>query len=86
VTSNRHAGWEMLTPAYQDQSGGFSGYNSFWKTIDTATPSNVSADPSSQTVTYDVAYRKVDGEHVTEHVTLQLVPSGSSYLIADQLS
>jgi len=86
VTSDRHAGWDLLTPAYQEASGGFGGYNSFWSTIDTATPSNITADPSANTVTYDVAYRKVNGDHVTEQVTLRLVPDGSSFLIADQLS
>ena len=56
VTSDRQAAWEMLTPAYQAASGGFGSYNGFWSTIESATPSNVTADPSAMTVTYDVAY------------------------------
>jgi eukaryotic-like serine/threonine-protein kinase len=86
VTSDRHAAWEMLTPAYQNVSGGFGGYSGFWATIRSATPSNVTADPGQMTVTYDVAYVKANGDRTTEHHTLQLVPDGSSYLINDQLS
>jgi hypothetical protein len=39
------------------------------------------ADAGALTVSYDVAYLKVDGGHSTDHRTLQLVASGSSYLI-----
>ncbi len=56
VTSDRQAAWKMLTPAYQAASGGFGSYNAFWSQIESATPSNVTADPSAMTVTYDVAY------------------------------
>jgi serine/threonine protein kinase len=86
VTSDRHAAWEMLTPAYQDASGGFGSYSGFWGTIASATPSNVTADPAAMTVTYDVTYQKHNGTRTTEHHTLQLVHDGSSYLINDQLS
>jgi serine/threonine protein kinase len=86
VTSDRKAAWEMLTPAYQDASGGFGSYSGFWSTIESATPSNVSADPEAMTVTYDVAYVRRNGSRTTEHHTLQLVHDGSSYLINDQLA
>ena len=86
VTSDRQAAWEMLTPAYQAASGGFGSYSAFWSKIESATPSNVTADPSAMTVTYDVAYEHHKGARTTEHHTLQLVHDGSSYLINDQLS
>jgi hypothetical protein len=86
VTQDRHAAWDMLTPSYQQASGGFGSYQGFWRTIATATASNVTADPSNLTVTYDVDYVKTDGSHTTEHHTLQLVPKDSSYLIENQLS
>jgi eukaryotic-like serine/threonine-protein kinase len=86
VTSDRHSAWEMLTPAYQDASGGFGSYSGFWGSIRSATPSNVSADPADMTVSYRVDYVKANGDRVTEDHTLQLVPDGSSYLINDQLS
>ncbi|MBO0845186.1 MAG: serine/threonine protein kinase [Nocardioides sp.] len=86
VTSDHHKAWTMLTPAYQQASGGFGSYVGFWSTISSASPSHVTANPAAMTVTYDVAYVKADGEHTTEHHTLQLTRNGSSYLINDQLS
>jgi eukaryotic-like serine/threonine-protein kinase len=81
VTSDDHATFDMLTPAFQAQSKGYAGYHGFWKTIASATPSNIVADPAALTVSYDIAYVKVDGSHSTDHRTLQLVRSGTSYLI-----
>jgi serine/threonine protein kinase len=81
VTSDDHATFRMLTPAFRAQSGGFHGYDGFWSTIASATPSNMVADPGVLTVSYDVAYTKVAGGSSTDHRTLQLVKSGSSYLI-----
>jgi hypothetical protein len=81
VTTDDHATFRMLTPAFRGQSGGFNGYDGFWSTIRSATPSNMTADARALTVSYDVAYVKVTGAHVTDHRTLHLVKSGSSYLI-----
>jgi serine/threonine protein kinase len=81
VTSDQNASWAMLTPAFQRASGGFGSYQGFWRTISSATPSNVSADPAALTVSYDVAYVKTDSSHTSDQVTLQLVKDGSSYLI-----
>jgi hypothetical protein len=86
VTSDRQAAFAMLTRPYQTASGGFSGYDGFWRTITSARASDVTADPSALTVSYSVAYTHTDGQHTTEHHTLQLVRSGSSYLISGQLS
>lgn len=85
VTSDRHAAWAMLTPAYQRASGGFAGYQGFWRTIDSATVRSIHADPASLQVTYDVDYLRANGSRTSELVTLQLVRHGSSYLIANQL-
>ncbi|MDX6359726.1 MAG: eukaryotic-like serine/threonine-protein kinase, partial [Nocardioidaceae bacterium] len=81
VTTDDHATFAMLTPAFQAQSKGYGGYHGFWKTISSATPSNIVADPAALTVSYDIAYVKADGSHSTDHRTLQLVKSGTSYLI-----
>jgi eukaryotic-like serine/threonine-protein kinase len=81
VTSDDHATFDMLTPAFQARSHGYGGYHGFWKTIASATPSNIVADPAAMTVSYDIAYVKADGTHSTDHRTLRLVTSGSSYLI-----
>jgi serine/threonine protein kinase len=81
VTSDQHTTWAMLTPAFQSQSGGFGSYQGFWSTVSSATPSNITADPSALTVSYDVAYVKTDNSRTSDHVTLQLVKDASSYLI-----
>ena len=86
VTQDRHGAWDMLSKSYQQASGGFGSYQRFWRTIQTATASNITADPQNLTVTYDVDYVKTDGSQTTEHHTLQLVRDNSSYLIDDQLS
>ena len=84
VTQDDHATYEMLTPAFQQQSKNYGGYHGFWKNVESATPSNVQADPAAMTVTYDVDYVKTDGSTSSDHVTLQLVKDGSSFLIAGE--
>jgi serine/threonine protein kinase len=84
VTTDDHSTFDMLTPAYQQASGHYGGYHGFWKTIESATPSNVQADPANMTVSYDVSYVKTDGSRTTGHVTLDLVRHGASYLISGE--
>jgi hypothetical protein len=84
VTSDDHSTFDMLTPAYQRASGNYGGYHGFWKTIESATPSNVQADPATMTVSYDVAYVRTDGSRTTGHVTLDLVKHGAAYLISGE--
>ena len=84
VTQDDHATYAMLTPGFQDASGKYGGYHGFWKNIESATPSNIQADPGAMTVSYDVDYVKTDGSTSSDHVTLDLVKQGSSYLIAGE--
>ena len=84
VTQDDHATYAMLTPAFQQESGRFGGYHGFWKNVESATPSNIQADPASMTVSYDVDYVKTDGSTSSDHVTLQLEKNGSSFLIAGE--
>jgi hypothetical protein len=84
VTRDDHATYAMLTPGFQAESGKYGGYHGFWKTIDSASPSNIRADPRAMTVSYDVDYVKSDGSTSSDHVTLDLVKEGSSYLIAGE--
>ena len=81
VTSDQHRSWAMLTPSFQKASGGFGHYQQFWRGFTSATPQQISADPSSMTVSYGVDYVKTDGSTSSDQVTLNLVPAGSSYLI-----
>ena len=85
VTSDRRAAFAMLTPEFQAASDGFAGYNRFWKTIASASVSNVEVDPEALIVSYDVAYRTVNGSSTTpEPVTLQLQRVDDKYLIAGE--
>lgn len=84
VTSDDKATYAMLTPAFQRASGNYGGYHGYWKTIDSATPTNIQADPATMTISYDVAYIKTDGSPASGHVILHLVPKGSSYLISGE--
>jgi hypothetical protein len=84
VTSDPAATWERLTPEFQQASGGFGGYRGFWRTIASAQPSNIQADPEAMTVSYDVAYERTDGTTMPDSVTLELVEDGDQLLIAGE--
>ncbi len=84
VTTDDHATFDMLTPTFQKESKNYGGYHGFWKNIESASPSKIKADPATMTVSYDVDYVRTDGSTSSDHVTLQLVEDGSSYLIAGE--
>jgi serine/threonine protein kinase len=81
VTSDQHTSWAMLTPGFQRASGGFGKYQQYWRTIQSATPRDITPDPATLSVTYGVDYVRTDGSTASDQVTLQLVRDGSSYLI-----
>ncbi len=79
-------GYTMLTPAFQQASGGIEGYRSFWDTVESAQLQGVQADPESLTVDYTVAYEMDSsgpgsGES-TDDVTLTLEFDDGAYKIA----
>jgi eukaryotic-like serine/threonine-protein kinase len=76
--------YEMLTPAFQEQSGFLDGYTGFWGTIETADLVEVSADPQALTVAYTVDYLKKNGDESTDDVVLRLVFQDGRYLIAEE--
>ncbi len=82
--SDPEAGFRMLTPEFQQASGGLEGYRGFWDTVDTAEPVSVSADPRSLTVTYTVAYSMDSGSRQTDEVQLALVQAEGGYKIAGE--
>ncbi|MCH1869034.1 serine/threonine-protein kinase [Nocardioides sp. CFH 31398] len=85
VTSDPEAAFGELTPGFQSASGGIGGYRGFWDGIASATPSNVSADPDTMTVSYDVDYRLVGGGSDSDQVTLRLeLTDDGQYLIAGE--
>ncbi|SFB73771.1 Serine/threonine protein kinase [Nocardioides terrae] len=85
VTSDTRAAFAMLTPSFQQASGGYAGYDSFWKHVHQATPSGIRADPEELTVSYHVDYagpkKKVSGG--SDDVRLQLVYDGAGHYLID---
>ncbi|NRQ49989.1 serine/threonine-protein kinase [Aeromicrobium stalagmiti] len=81
ASNDPEAGFAMLTPEYQDQSGGIAGYESFWGGVSNLDVKDVRGDPDAMTVSYTYDY-DYDDRQRTESVTLQLVRSGDSFLIS----
>jgi len=73
--------FEMLTPRFQEESGGFDSYSGYWSTIETATPGEINADPDTLTVSYSVDYVRTDGTEAAGNVVLGLVFEDGEYLI-----
>ncbi len=73
--------WELLTPEFQEVSGGFGSYKKWWDQWESAVPANVTADPEAMTVNYDITYTGDDGQQ-SDNVTLTLVENGDGYVIA----
>ncbi|GAA1434412.1 serine/threonine-protein kinase [Mycobacterium cookii] len=84
VTSDPESTFELLTPEFQAQSGGFEGYSGFWSTIESATVSDIRADVDALSVTYTVSYVTTSGRRTTEPGRLLLQESGDGYLIAGE--
>ena len=45
VTSDPESSFAMLTPEFQEASGGFGRYSGFWSTIRRRSPSDIRVDP-----------------------------------------
>lgn len=77
--------WTMLTPAFQQSSGGYQGYIAWWRGLEKATLTSISANPTDLTVSYDVRYdwAKGQGKHKLrkDDPTLELTHSDGNYLI-----
>jgi eukaryotic-like serine/threonine-protein kinase len=81
-------GYTMLTPGFQQQSGGIEGYRSFWDTVESAELQAIEADPQSLSVAYTVEYQmdssgSGSGES-TDDVSLGLVFEDGTYKIASE--
>lgn len=74
-------GFALLTPGYQQQSGGLEGYESFWGGVSDVDVQTVQGDPESLTVSYTYSY-DFEGDRRTEDVTLQLEESADGFLIS----
>ncbi len=76
--------YEMLTPRFQEASGGFDSYSGYWNTIETATPGEINADPEALTVSYSVDYVRTDGSEASGNVVLGLVFTESGEYLIDR--
>ncbi len=74
-------GFAQLTPSYQEESGGLSGYEGFWSNVGNLDVTSVQGDPDNLTVSYRYSY-DYGGERRAEDVTLDLQKSDGSYLIS----
>jgi hypothetical protein len=83
ASSDPRAGFDLLTPAFQEQSGGLEGYRGFWGEVTDVNIRRVVADPEALTVSYTYSYEK-DGEARTDDVRLQLEKAGDSFRIAGE--
>ena len=84
VTSDPESTFEMLTPQFQEQSGGFERYAGFWSTIESATPSGIRADADALTTSYTIQYVTTSGRTTTQQGRLRLEKNGDGYLIAGE--
>ena len=81
AAADPRAAFAMLTPAFQGDSGGFDGYESFWGRVDGVSEVEVlAADPASLTVTYSYV-RQVSGTSVQDTTTVRLTYADGVYLI-----
>ena len=84
VTSDPESTFQLLTPEFQAESGGFDDYSGFWSTIESASASDIRADVDAMAVSYTVTYVTTSGRTTTQPGRLLLQESGDGYLIADE--
>jgi hypothetical protein len=82
VTEDPETTWEMLTPGFQEESGGFESYEGFWSDQEIVDVSGLKADPDALTVNYRITYASQPDS--PEDVQLQLQEDGESFLIAGE--
>ncbi|WP_164477952.1 serine/threonine-protein kinase [Nocardioides pantholopis] len=77
------AGYAMLTPGFQDQSNGLTGYTSFWGDVVWVDAIRITeADPETLEVGYTYTYQVASGAPHSEGVRLRLAYDDGRYLIA----
>jgi hypothetical protein len=85
ASSDPAAAFDMLTPAFQDESNGLSGYEEFWGDVRSAKILDVSADPETLEVSYTYRYNRPGDGPVEDDVVLRLTFEDGTYLIAQEL-
>jgi hypothetical protein len=81
AVSDPAAAFQMLTPAFQEHSGGLEGYVGFWGEVDKAKIDSISADVDALEVSYAYTFHRGPGKPTTDDVTLLLTYEDGTYLI-----
>jgi len=84
VTTDPRAAFRMLTPEFQEASGGYPGYIGFWGKVRSASPATIESNPSDRTVGYTVNYVMETGRQITQNVRLQLQQQDDRFLISGE--
>jgi hypothetical protein len=82
VPDDRDAGWAMLSPDYQAETGRDS-YNGFWSSIADVDASNLSPKQGGDAVEATVTYQYEDGRTVEERQLVRLVEGDGGDLLID---
>jgi eukaryotic-like serine/threonine-protein kinase len=85
ASSDPTAAFDMLTPSFQEQSHGLTGYEDFWGDVRNTKILDVSADPASLEVSYTYRYLKPPGPPQEDDVVLKLTFENGTYLIDQEL-
>ena len=85
ASSDPTAAFDMLTPSFQEQSHGLTGYEDFWGDVRNTKILDVSADPASLEVRYTYRYLKPPGPPQEDDVVLKLTYENGTYLIDQEL-
>ena len=81
AAADPRAGYAMLTPAFQAESGGLPGYEGFWGRVSNVRVDDVQADPEALTVRYTYTYDLAAAGVQTDTVELQLVQGDDGDLL-----
>jgi serine/threonine protein kinase len=82
VPDDRDAGWAMLSPAYQAETGRDS-YDGFWSSVADVDASNLSPRQGGDAVEATVTYEYQDGRTVQERQLVHLVEGEGGDLLID---
>jgi serine/threonine protein kinase len=85
ASSDPAEAFDMLTPAFQKESGGLTGYEEFWGDVRSADVLDVSGDPETLEVSYTYRYKEARGGPIEDDVVLKLTFDDGAYLIDQEL-
>lgn len=78
------AGFAMLTPEFQEASGGLRGYAGFWGDVQSVEVQRVRPEPEGPSVEYRYTYTLTNGRSVRDDVELRLTFEDGEYRIAGE--